>query len=228
MKLRVATFNVHHCAGSDGVVDLPRTARVIAEAGADIVALQELDRGMKRSGGVDQPAELGRRLGLEVVFFPTLVRGGGEYGIGLAARSGIEEARFVPLPRPGAEEPRGAIIAVTAGLRLVCTHLSTRPRPRSAQIAAIAAVVRGLERPVVVMGDLNQDRAALRRLLGLGFRGAFGHSTLTRRGPRRRQLDHILVSPDIHIERAWTLRTDASDHLPLVADLTIVHPAAPR
>ena len=222
MQLRVATFNIHHCAGTDGVLDLQRTAAVISDTGADIVALQELDRGMKRSGRVDQPAELGRILGMEVAFFPTLTRGGGgEYGIGIAARHPLDEARFVPLPQLGSEEARGAITAACSGVSLVCTHLSTQARPRSVQVAAVSAIARGLERPVVVMGDFNQDRAALRELLGLGFRGTFGHSTLTRRLPRRRQLDHVLVSPDVEIEGAWTLRTPASDHVPLVAELTL-------
>lgn len=222
MELRVATFNVHHCLGTDGILDVERTAAVIAETGAEIVALQELDRGMKRSGRVDQPAELGRLLGMEVVFFPTLTRaGGGEYGIGIASRRQLDEPRFVPLPQLGSEEARGAITAAASGIRLVCTHISTQTRPRAAQIAAVGAIARGLERPVVVMGDFNQDRSALRELLGLGFRGTFGHQTLTRRFPRKRQLDHILVSPDAEIERGRTLRTDASDHLPLVADLVV-------
>lgn len=222
MQFRVATFNVHHCLGTDGDLNIERTAAVIADTEAEIVALQELDRGMKRSGGVDQPAELGRLLGMEVVFFPTLTRaGGGEYGIGIASRSPLDEARFVPLPRLGSEEPRGAIMAGLSGIGLVCTHISTQARPRAAQIAAVGAIARGLERPVVVMGDFNQDRSALRELLGLGFQGTFGHQTLTRRFPRRRQLDHILVSPGSRIERARTIATAASDHLPLVAELTL-------
>ena len=225
MRVRVATFNIHHGEGLDGVLDLRRTAAAIAETGAAIVALQELDRGMKRSGGIDQPAELGRILGLEVAFFPTLERvGGGQYGIGLTARSPLTKTHFVPLPRPGTEEPRGAVTASCEGLSLICTHLSTQGRPRSIQTAALAAIARGLERPVVVMGDFNQDRAGLRALLGLGFRGTFGHATLARRFPRRRQLDHVLVSPDLEIDRAWILETPASDHVPLIADLVQAGP----
>ena len=225
MQLRVATFNVHHGEGLDGILDLERTAAAIAETVADVVALQELDRNMERSGGVDQPAELGRLLGQQVVFFPTLERaGGGQYGIGFAARVPITDARFVPLPQLGTEEPRGAITARCAGIGLVCTHLSTQRRPRDVQTDAIAAIAGGLERPVVVMGDLNQDRAGLRALLGVGFEGTFGHATLARRFPRRRQLDHVVVSPGSEIQRAWTVDTPASDHLPLVADLVLAAP----
>jgi len=39
--LRVATYNVHACVGSDGRHDPDRVASVITELDADIVALQE-------------------------------------------------------------------------------------------------------------------------------------------------------------------------------------------
>ena len=39
--MRVATYNVHSCIGTDGRHDPDRIATVIAELDADIVALQE-------------------------------------------------------------------------------------------------------------------------------------------------------------------------------------------
>lgn len=224
--MRVATFNVHHGAGRDGVLDLDRTAAAIRATGADLVALQELDRGMDRSGGVDQPTELGRILGMDVTFTPTLSRGPGAYGIAIAARPPVESPTFVPLPRVDIEEPRGALTARWGPLSVVCTHLSTRPRANGIQIAALAAIAAGLEEPVVVLGDLNQGRRSLGVFTRFGYRGAFGHRTLPRRVPKR-QIDHILVSRGIEIAGAWTIDTDASDHLPLVADLRL-GPEAPR
>ena len=40
-RLRVATYNVHACVGTDGRHDPDRVASVITELDADIVALQE-------------------------------------------------------------------------------------------------------------------------------------------------------------------------------------------
>jgi endonuclease/exonuclease/phosphatase (EEP) superfamily protein YafD len=42
--LRVLTYNIHHGVGEDGVLDLERIARVIADSGADVIGLQEVDR----------------------------------------------------------------------------------------------------------------------------------------------------------------------------------------
>ena len=39
--LRVATYNVHECVGTDGRQDPDRIASVVSELNADIVALQE-------------------------------------------------------------------------------------------------------------------------------------------------------------------------------------------
>jgi len=47
--IRIMTYNIHHGAGIDGKVDIDRIAKVIARENADIVALQEVDRGVERS-----------------------------------------------------------------------------------------------------------------------------------------------------------------------------------
>ena len=220
--LRIATFNVHHCRGLDGVLDVERVARVLRSLDADLVALQELDRGMRRSDGIDQPAVLSSGLGTEIHFFPTLTRGQGEYGIGVASAPAVEEPAFVPLPQLADEEPRGAITARWQGLDVICTHLSTSARTRRLQTSALAAIATGSKRPVVVLGDLNQAQRSLGPLTSRGFSGGFGHRTLPK-AAFRRQIDHILVR-GARLERSWTVHTDASDHLPLVAEIEVAVP----
>lgn len=217
--LRIATFNVHHCRGLDGSVDVERTAEVVASLDADLVALQELDRGLARSGGVDQPGELARSLGLDVIFFPTIQRGEGSYGLGVAARPPVEEAAYLPLPQTKREEPRGVITGRWQGVSVVCTHLSTSGAARGAQTEALAALAAAADDPVAVLGDLNQPPRALGPLTSKGFRGAFGHRTLPR-GRLRRQIDHILVR-GADLERSWAVDTTASDHLALVAEVRV-------
>lgn len=63
--LRVLTYNIHHGEGTDGVLDLERIAGVIKGASPDLVALQEVDVGAERTGGVDQAGELGRLTGMQ-------------------------------------------------------------------------------------------------------------------------------------------------------------------
>src|SRR5688500_506745 len=90
----------------------------------DVIALQELDRGWERSSSVHQPDELSRLTGLDITFWPTFETGEKRYGIGLGAPEGFE-ARYVPLPSPSGQEPRGVAIAEFDAFTVLVTHLST-------------------------------------------------------------------------------------------------------
>jgi endonuclease/exonuclease/phosphatase family metal-dependent hydrolase len=72
-ELRVMTFNIRHGRGLDGRVNLGRIARVIRDARAGVVGLQEVDRHYgDRSGFVDQAGSLAAALDMRVVYGPTL------------------------------------------------------------------------------------------------------------------------------------------------------------
>jgi len=219
--LVVATYNIHHGAGRDDAVDLDRIAEVVCSTGAEIVGLQELDDGLERSGRADQARHLAERLGREIAFFPTLERHGGRYGIGIVT-AGVVEAHFERLPRRGTEEPRGAIVARSGALWIVVTHLSRDRFSRTSQTRALASLVAELDGPVLVMGDFNQGLGSLGPLLeaGLASDGLF-HRTMGGGGWRRkgRHIDHILVGGGAALRRSWTVESDASDHLPLVAEV---------
>ena len=58
--MKLVSYNIQYGFGIDGRYDLERIARVVE--GADIIALQEVERFWKRSGGDDQPEILSRFL----------------------------------------------------------------------------------------------------------------------------------------------------------------------
>src|SRR6202453_702430 len=66
--LRILTYNVHRCVGTDRRLDVGRVAEVIAAQSPDIVALQEVDVRRARTGGVDQAHRLAQRLGMAFHF----------------------------------------------------------------------------------------------------------------------------------------------------------------
>ena len=68
-QLRVLTYNIHGGVGTDGVLDLDRVADVIAGTGAEVVALQEVDRHRReQSAFADQPGLLAQRLGMHLAY----------------------------------------------------------------------------------------------------------------------------------------------------------------
>jgi endonuclease/exonuclease/phosphatase family metal-dependent hydrolase len=218
MRARVATFNIHHGLGTDGRLDLDRTSAVIRRIDPQLIALQELDRGMVRSGRVDQPAAIEDATGLTVRFRPTVNRPtGGEYGIALASSEPLDDD-FIALPQSGDEEPRGAIVALWHGVLVVATHLSTIPAARKGQIRALASRIEDRDGPVLLLGDLNDRGSGLEplRRVGLVFSRQSGRWL---RWPGWTQpIDHIAGGSGVRIEASRTIASAASDHAPLYAD----------
>lgn len=219
-SLKVATFNICHAKGRDGVVDLRRTAEVIRGLGADLVALQELDVRVRRSKNVDQPAELAELLNMHVHFAPTLALDDGEYGIALAS-PGPFKATVEMLPRVSDEEPRAAIIASWHKLAVVTTHLSRSAEARSAQTQHLADLAQRLGDPLILLGDLNQPLKDLGPLTDKGFSAVKPAKRLLETLRPRRQIDHVLVSASIGVIDARVVPSVASDHFPLVAEITL-------
>jgi endonuclease/exonuclease/phosphatase family metal-dependent hydrolase len=78
-SVRLATFNLlHGRSPSDGRVDLPRLREAVAAIGADVLGLQEVDRGQPRSNGHDLTAEAAAAMGGEGRFAPAMMGTPGE------------------------------------------------------------------------------------------------------------------------------------------------------
>ena len=74
--------------GQDGKVDLRRAASVIIRLRPDLVALQEVDHRARRSGQVDQAAELGKMTGMHHAFGSFFDFEGGKYGMAILKIAG--------------------------------------------------------------------------------------------------------------------------------------------
>ena len=59
--MKLVSYNIQYGKGKDGRFDLGRIAAALQ--GADVIALQEVERHWPRSGDQDQPAEIARLLG---------------------------------------------------------------------------------------------------------------------------------------------------------------------
>jgi endonuclease/exonuclease/phosphatase family metal-dependent hydrolase len=227
--MRVASWNLHKCVGTDGRFDPHRSVAVIAELGADIVALQEADRRFGRRVGLLDAAALEKHAGLVPLPISDLPDGHGWHGNAILVRPGIQ-ARLRRLALPGAE-PRGAVVAdldlPEGPLRMVAAHFGLLPRCRRRQSAAILTALEEAEpRPTVLCGDLNEWNPGARSSLN-GLSPLFGPVTSGPASfPTRMPvlpLDRILAWPQplvSHVEvHDSPLARVASDHLPLTARL---------
>jgi endonuclease/exonuclease/phosphatase family metal-dependent hydrolase len=220
--VRVATFNVQHGRGADGVVDVDRLADACAGLRADVLGLQEVDRGVPRSGRRDLAADVARRTGTAVAFASAKPLDGGSYGNALLVRGRIGEVRAVRLPGRWRGEPRGALLArATVGrltVTVAVTHLGTDQRESARQLDAVVRSLSGLPRPWVLLGDLNRHAGQVRdRLVAGGLDVVGGPPTYPAHAPVAR-IDHVAVA-GLRPERVQVVATPVSDHRALVVDL---------
>jgi len=245
--LQVATWNIFGGRTWDGArVDLDLTVATLRRLDADLVALQEVDRDLPRSGRVDQARLLGEALGMAWRFAPALLGtpggpdwrpaepgsgdpGGAAYGIALLSRLPLGAVETVLLSRRGDEEPRVAQVAeVVMGnsrLTVTGTHLSVVPRSSVGQLRALLRRLDGLGGPRLLLGDLNLCWPLVRVVALPGWRPLVHGGTFRNRpggtlGPRV-QLDHVLAAGrgGPLPRRARIVGGPASDHLAVRVDL---------
>jgi endonuclease/exonuclease/phosphatase family metal-dependent hydrolase len=247
VTVQVATWNI--CGGRTwdrARVDLDLTLATLRRLDADLVALQEVDRDLPRSGRVDQARVLGEALGMAWRFTPALLGapgdaglvdpaepgapdpGGPAYGIALLSRLPLGTVEAVRLPRRGHEEPRVAQVAEVAvgGRRLTVagTHLSNVPRSAVGQLRTLWRRLDRRGGPRLLLGDLNLCRPLVWVVLR-GWRPLVRGGTFHDRPPGalrpRVQLDHVLVAgrDGPRPVRARIVSGPASDHRAVAVEL---------
>lgn len=241
-SLRIMTYNVHSCVGLDGVHSVERIARVIARENPDVVALQELDVNRQRTGGQDQAELIARFLEMNYHFHPSIHLEEEKYGDAILTRHPLRLVRAAELPgTPGhAREPRGALWVTVdvdgTPLHIINTHLGLSLRERHLQVEELLSnhwlAHPDCVGPVILCGDFNAmaSSALYRRLCNrlddaqTRTQGHRPRGTYYSRVPAAR-IDHIFINKAIDVKAISVPRTRltlmASDHLPLIADLSI-------
>ncbi len=205
--------------------NLDGIARVLMDY--DLVGLQEVDAGSLRSGFVNQVRYLANYAGFEHVFDQSNRKIGMISQHGNAVLSRIRPSAITEHKLPGLIPGRG-VLEVRFGegldaLHVLIIHMALGRRGRLRQIGFLAERVRDY-RHIVLMGDLNcssdsPEIAVLLEVVGL-HEPAPGLYTFPSWQPDR-QLDHILVSRSIEVERVGVLNCTFSDHLPIVMEVRL-------
>lgn len=224
--MRVATHNIRH--GAPERWPFARNAamaRTVAGLGADVVALQEVDRWVVRSWFADQARRAARRSGTEAHFAPLRALGpGGRYGNALLVRG--RTLRRVDLALASRGEARGALLArvalATGELTVAATHLQNRRRGRPHEAPEqLQALLDELDRwpgPWCVMGDLNLRADVVPTLAAAaGYTAVDAGPTYPASAPRL-ALDWVLVR-GVSPGRVEVPDVRTSDHRPVVVTL---------
>jgi endonuclease/exonuclease/phosphatase family metal-dependent hydrolase len=229
VTIRLASYNIHKCVGTDRRRDPQRILDVLAEINADIVALQEADLRFGERDGLLDLQQLHDRLGLVPVPVTGAVKNHGWHGNVVLVREAVVHGQH-QLVLPGVE-PRGALVVDAElrnlPLRIIATHFGLLKNSRAKQVEAVLHAAQDAgERTVLLMGDLNEWRIGRRSGLS-GLTPIFGNADFFMPSYPSRYpllaLDRILCSPRHMLKNitvhSTPLSRKASDHLPIMAEL---------
>ena len=242
IRFSIMTYNVHSCIGNDGK-NLPmRIAKIIAGMRPDIVALQELDVGLTRTGCVDQAELIACELGMYFQFHPSLCIQDGRYGNAILSRYPIRPVKADGLPSRRKEPRRGALwVEIDLkghSIQVINTHLGLTPvRRRTQSQMLMGPEWLGNEKckaPTILCGDMNATQGSYvyhnfsqkltdaQMLLPVRTRKRHTWPSIS---PFLR-LDHVFVSQGISVRTCRIPRSMdakmASDHLPLLVEAQIL------
>jgi endonuclease/exonuclease/phosphatase family metal-dependent hydrolase len=205
--------------------NLSHIAKMITDY--DVVGLQEVDAGSLRSGFINQTEFIADRGSFPFWHHQTNRRLGkiAQHSNGVLSKfkpSEISDHRL-PGPIPG----RGALFVRFGhgddSLVVVILHLALGKKSRMRQLGYVSEVANEFQH-VVVMGDMNcrADSPEIQALLNRANLLEPAHDLYTWPSWRpERNIDHILVSPTIRVEKTQVLNHTFSDHLPIAMDVTL-------
>lgn len=190
--IRLLTYNIHHGADEDDHFTLDAIIEVIRNSGANIIALQEVDRvWLKRSNMYDEARYIAEKLGMYFVFGATKDKNPdepevGKYGIMILSKFAMMGYEFYLLPSH--LEQRGVLRCMVrtgqGDISVCCTHLGLPSEERINQITAILKWLPQQDQ-LILMGDFNTSPGSpeilplysrfddLQEKCGLGGTGTF-------------------------------------------------------
>jgi endonuclease/exonuclease/phosphatase family metal-dependent hydrolase len=227
-ELRVLHWNIHSWRDDRDRPNLERVAAVLEATDPAVVALVEVDEAWNSPSKLD---ELAARCGYASVFSPALEFGRGEpaggFGNAILTRLPILAVRQRQLVWPvpsydGTEpsEPRAAVLVkVGVGARptwIISTHLPRSDADvRTASVARLVALIRGLDEPWLLVGDFNMPAAAW--IDDDEWLRAYPMPAVATYPAGRpvEAIDYCVAPASLRVE-AEVLGVEGSDHLPIL------------
>ena len=227
----LASFNIcsaHFREGHYTEDNLARLAAQINQSTADVICLQEVDRGAARSDRVDMPAYLAEHTELKHHYF-IKIRDfqGGEYGTAILSRYPITEAKTINYPVQIATQGTSCGYAVLdvegTPVTLFNTHLSVENEESNTEtlccLGDILATLRHEGKSFLSCGDFNTSPKKVARFIPWV---SLAHNGLTTYADR--SIDHILYFGKIKVANTRTLNTQkdkVTDHNMVLTEVTV-------
>ena len=221
MKLTVASYNILH--GAMTGYDMDKLVQSIVECGADIIGVQEVDVGARRSGNRDIAVLMAQKLGFDVRFAKAIDLQGGAYGTAILSRYPITSFACYPLESGTYEKRSVGAAQIAVGNEMISfwnTHLSYENfEQRQIQLAQMKELLPS-DQPWILTGDFNTPNFdELRSLGNISLVNDTDHMYKTFRDSGS-PIDNIVYTMPWSVESAGMIDNDHSDHNLLYAVMT--------
>jgi endonuclease/exonuclease/phosphatase family metal-dependent hydrolase len=237
-KLKVMTYNVHHCNPPSVAdrIDVEAVAQVIRNENPDLVALQEVDVNTVRSGkGKNQAQILAELTGMFFYFSKALDFQNGEYGVAVLSKFPILDTLSIGLSNDGSSKEENRTVAIATIMlpneqRILfgSTHLGLTEQSRKVQSEKLVQTLKSNALPFILAGDFNTtpESRVISYLDGYFTRTCQSNCapTIPVENPSK-TIDYILTrnAAKLKLHRSFVIDEKyASDHLPVVAEFELI------
>jgi len=216
------TYNIHRGINNNNELDLDGIAEAIKNSGAEIIALQEVERFSVRTRFQDQIGYIADKLSMQYAFGKSINILNGQYGNAILSIHPIEEYEVNKLPSEGEQRTllRAGLNIYGNRISFYNTHLGLKESERDMQIEEIMRIT-GDDKYFLLAGDFNSrsDKLGIisERLTDSAGLGDNADKVTFEKEGLSERIDYIFVSKSFEVKEFDVVKTDASDHYPVVS-----------
>lgn len=230
---RIVSYNIHSGVGRDKQHDYKRIGQFLANTGADVVLLQEMDTRSAQRETAQDVEDICANHVFQMAPSPAIREAHGWYGNAVLSRFKVLSQEVIDVSQTG-RQPRNVQVVVLqtekGPLTVVNTHKGLKKLERRSQFTLLhdylAKRLEDKPTPLVLAGDFNEwqffskaftslDSLLVQHKVGATFPSQFPIFSL----------DRVWVTSDIQVKgvtKVKNARTKVmSDHLPIQVDIVL-------
>ena len=230
---RIVTYNIHSGIGRDKKHDYKRLGQFLANSGADVVLLQEMDTRPSERNTAQDVKDICAENTFKLIPSPAIRESDGWYGNAILTRFDVLAHDTLDVSQNGRQPRNVQIVELKTEktpLTVVNTHKGLKKLERRSQFSLLhehlSSRMKEKQIPLVLAGDFNEwqffskafkalNELLLQQKVGATFPSHFPVFAL----------DRVWVSDDIKVKACRKLKNAKtrilSDHLPVLVDIEL-------
>lgn len=220
INLKTATYNIKN--GELVEYNYNLIAQDILNEGAEIVALQEIDKNTTRNGNKDTMAILSEKTGYQYYKFAKAINvHGGEYGVAILSKYPITETEIIDLPELSSEDENRVCLHAKININGFILDYFVTHTNMSCVDVSLTEINKSTSQcsPFILAGDFNTSDFSKFMAILNSYTANNSSNNIATAGTHK--FDNFVLSNKITTQKVYAKDTGHSDHCMLVCELTI-------